>query len=125
MWKLDTSKEGYGTIFKPYKIQVINYLLAHPDKGIGSGELYRNCQAFDVKVSRASIILFLNNMVEDGLASFKDTTGKGGHYRLYGIRDGWANVEKHVITRLLEGMRQAFPENPDLSLWLKQMEIPK
>lgn len=125
MWKLRTDKEGYATIFKPYKIQVINYLLAHPDRGIGSGELHKNCQAFDVKVSRASVIFFCNDLVKDGLAVAEDATGKGGHHNLYSIKGGWANVEKHVIKRLLEGMRQAFPDNPDLPLWLKLGEILK
>lgn len=125
MWKLDTTKKGYKTIFKEYQLQVINYLLAHPDKGIGSGEAWRNCQAFDVKVSRASIIFFLNALVEDGLATFRDATGKGGHHRLYQINDGWVNVEKHIITRLLEGMQQAFPDNAELEIWKTLLRVPK
>ena len=37
----------------------------------------------DEKISRASIIFFLNDMVDEGILGFRDATGKGGHHRVY------------------------------------------
>ena len=34
-------------------------------------------------MSRASVIFFLNDMVDDGILRYVSKTGKGGHHRVY------------------------------------------
>ncbi len=34
-------------------------------------------------MSRASVISFLNRMVEEGFLEYREATGKGGHKRIY------------------------------------------
>jgi len=41
----------------------------------------------DVAVSRASVINFLNYMVDEGLLTYTVETGKGGHHRIYSPKD--------------------------------------
>jgi len=42
-------------------------------------------------MSRASIIFFLDDMVEAGLIGYTDKTGKGGHHRVYQPKIGIEN----------------------------------
>ena len=84
MWTLSTSKKGSIALMQDYKKVLINKLL-ETDEPIGTGKLYDHT----VEVmngdnpSRASVIFFMNHLVDNKYASFKDATGKGGHHRKY------------------------------------------
>jgi len=57
-------------------------------------------------ISRASIINYLNTMVDDDLLTYTETTGKGGRHRVYYTKHGESNFKQQianlVITKLLE-----------------------
>ena len=98
-----------GRIFKPYQVQILDYLfdrsLNNPDFHTASGEVFRYLIAKNGEkyVSRASVIFFLNHMVEwrigmemrydndtdepvkiyQPLMGYDTATGKGGHHRRY------------------------------------------
>ncbi len=59
----------------------------------------------DETISRASIINFLNDMVDYGVLNFNDATGKGGHHRVYFAlmsKKGYTEyIAKSVIGSLL------------------------
>jgi hypothetical protein len=48
-----------------------------------SGQLYNWLQDHPDSKSRASVIFFLNDMVDEGVLDFEDRTGKGGHHKAY------------------------------------------
>ncbi|MBA7695156.1 hypothetical protein ES703_103778 [subsurface metagenome] len=60
-------------------------------------------------ISRASVINFLNWMVDEKIIDYHEITGKGGHRRIYKIsmteQDFWAHVIKVTTDRLSEASK--------------------
>jgi hypothetical protein len=82
----DMSGEGLLTIFKPYQAALLEHIweLNKDERvGINSRQAYKFLQDHPDSKSRASVIIFLNEMVEEGVMEFEDRTGKGGHHRVY------------------------------------------
>ena len=55
-------------------------------------------------MSRASVIFFLDDMVEEGFLGYTDKTGKGGHHRVYHPKIGIENekaFKKEMAQRIL------------------------
>lgn len=105
---INLGKSGLTMLFKPYQ----QYLLEHiwnnvsTDKPIGSGKAHDFIQKTDDKKSRASVIFFLNDMVDEGVIGWHDGTGKGGHHRLYyplmTEEQFWKHIAKNVHKKLVE-----------------------
>ena len=110
-WKLDLTRKGEHKIFEPYKKAIIDLLL-EAEKALGSGAVWKAVSEGGIKISRASVIFFLNFMVDDGLCTFEDATGKGGHHRLYRIFDDWEGVKDHIVEKMIMGLGEALGETP-------------
>ena len=84
MWVLSICKKGSIALMQDYKKELINKLL-EIDEPIGSGDLHKYLieTMNGDHPSRASVIFFMNHLVDNKYASFKDATGKGGHHRKY------------------------------------------
>ena len=64
----------------------------------------------DKSISRASVIFFLNRMVDQGVLDYRSATGKGGHHRVYyPIMDERA-YKKHLLKTIVDSMMRDFPE---------------
>ena len=107
-WKLDLAKKGFRKICEPYKEAIFNVLI-EADKPLGSGVVWKAVnEDKGVKISRASVIFFLNFLVDDGLCTFDDATGKGGHHKLYRLApDDWDGVKYHLTVRMIEALGKA------------------
>ena len=111
-WKLDLARKGEHKIFEPYKKVIIDLLL-EADKALGSGAVWKAVNEGGIKISRASVVFFLNFMVDDGLCTFEDATGKGGHHRLYRIGpDDWEGVKDHLVEKMIQSLGEALGETP-------------
>ncbi len=95
-------------LFKPYQCYLLEHIWKNVDKEnpIGSRKAHEFNQTTDDKKSRASVIFFLNDMVEEGILGWHDRTGKGGHHKLYyplmNHLQFWAHVTKHATAKLVE-----------------------
>lgn len=117
--KLDTKLEGLGAIWKPYEIKSIDILLSH-EKRQSSGEVWLKVLESGIKISRASVIFFLNRLVDEGLADFTEETGKGGYHKLYGlIADDRYELGSIIIDRFLYKLWETFPESDKLAELIK------
>lgn len=117
--KLDTEKDGLGSIFKPYQIKAIEILLEKKEH-MSSGEVWLAILKAEVKISRASVIFFLNDLVDDGLAKFTEETGKGGHHRLYRlVTDDRAEFGSVLADRFIYKLWEIFPNYERLSELMK------
>lgn len=65
-----------------YKIEIIRMFFADPSN-ISSGEVWKYLLKMGIQISRASVIFYLNDLVEQGYLKFLEKTGKGGIHRLY------------------------------------------
>ena len=84
--KFDTSQEGLHTLFKPYQAALFEHIwkLNNPSRtGITSGQAHKFLQGHPDKKSRAAVIFFLIDMVDEGVLDYEEKSGKGGFHRVY------------------------------------------
>lgn len=105
---INLSKSGLSMLFKPYQYYLLEHIWENMDKDnpIGSGKAHAFIQTTDDKKSRASVIFFLNDMVEEGVLGWHDRTGKGGHHKVYyplmNQSQFWGHVTNHATAKLTE-----------------------
>lgn len=86
--KIDLTKTGLESCFKPYKVLMLKYAWTSltEEEPQGSGHLWLKVNELlpegETK-SRASVIFAANDYVDMEIWDFKDATGKGGHHRKY------------------------------------------
>ena len=108
--KFDTEKDGLQTLFKPYQVLLIEHIwdLNKAGRvGINSGQAHRFLQDTPEKMSRATVILFLNDMVDEGVLEYEERSGKGGYHRVYYPkmdREGFAVYVTELINSKLKGV---------------------
>jgi len=78
---------------------------------LSSGHAHEYIQTTSDKKSRASVIFFLNDMVDEGVLDFDDRTGKGGHHRLYYPKMSRDEFAEYVVKQVAEALVRTFPEN--------------
>jgi len=106
--RIDLGKSGLPMLFKPYQQYLIEHIWNNvsTDEPIGSGKAHDFILTTDDKKSRASVIFFLNDMVDEGVLGWHDRTGKGGHHRLYyplmTEEQFWIYIARNVHARLVE-----------------------
>ena len=109
--KLDTGKEGLAAVYREYELTVLEYLFS-VDEGAGSGRVWKwvneesDWAMAGNTISRASVIFFLNRLVDEGLLDWRDTTGKGGHHRLYEMKVNRQEFAKAVIDKFVRKLRE-------------------
>ena len=113
VFKFDPSKQGLRKTLREYEEIALRYIWDIGDEGAGSGKVWRyvNDALPDGKsISRASIIFFLNRMVDEGVLDFRDATGKGGHHRIYIPKLDERGYKKYVVQTLYKSVYKDFPE---------------
>ena len=84
--KFDIEKDGLHTLFRPYQALLIEHiweLNRNARVGINSGQAHRFLQGTPEKMSRASVINSLNDMVDERILEYEEKSGKGGYHRVY------------------------------------------
>lgn len=116
--KLDTGKEGLSAIWKDYELASLRELIAQGERT--SGEVWKNIRSGGIDISRASVIFFLNRLVDEGLATFRLATGKGGVHRVYSLFAGsLAEFNNSLLDKFLYKLWEIFPENEKMSQVIK------
>ena len=64
----------------------------------------------DKGVSRASVIFFLNRMVDQGVLDYRTATGKGGYHRVYYPVMDERGYKKYLLKTVVESLMRDFPE---------------
>ena len=112
---LDTQGEGWESILKPYQIVAMQYLW-RVENG-SSRDVYEavnvelgKAEMGKASISRASIINSLNALVDEGVLSFHEITGKGGHRRIYKAVYDEAGTKRFLIKKFVDKLREIFPE---------------
>lgn len=113
MVRFDTEEEGFRTVVKDYQESALRYLWGL-DGGSGSSrDVWVNVNV-DLMgkstISRASIINFLNAMVDDGLLKYHEITGKGGHRRIYSAAFDEAGSKRFLAKTILSKLLETWPE---------------
>ena len=109
--KFDTKQEGLKTLFKPYQVLLLEHiwdLNGNGRTGINSGQAYKYLQDTPEKKSRASVIFFLNDLVDEGILDYEERTGKGGYHRVYYPNMNREEFATHITDLITKKLEQAF-----------------
>ena len=112
-FKFDPSKHGLRKTLKEYEEVGLRHVWSMGEEGVGSGKTWvavNEALGPDKSISRASVIFFLNRMVDQGVLSYRTATGKGGHHRIYyPVMDEKA-YKKHILNTIVESLMRDFPD---------------
>ncbi len=112
-FKFDPSQQGLRKTLKEYEEAGLKYVWSQGEKGVGSNKTWKAVNEKlgpDKSMSRASVIFFLNRMVEQGVLDFRSTTGKGGHHRIYYPIMDERGYKKHLLKTVVESLMRDFPD---------------
>ncbi len=112
-FKFDHEKEGLSKTLKEYEEVALRYIWSVGEEGVGSGKAWKITNERlgpDKIMSRASVIFFLNRMVDQGVLTFRSRTGKGGYHRVYYPVMYEKEYKKHLLKTIVESLMRDFPE---------------
>ena len=106
-----TGDAGLSMFFRDYQ-QIALQCLWEADGGKSSREVweYVNKNLEIGSISRASIINFLNSMVDDDMLDYETTTGKGGHRRIYHKKYSQSEFKQKLTEITINALLKSFPE---------------
>ena len=116
---VDTSKQGLSKVLRKYQELALRYVWEIGDRGVNSRLVYFAVNEelpSERSISRASIIFFLNDMVDEGVLGFRDATGKGGHHRVYYPLMDESEYIKQIVYTCITSLIADFREETTLVL---------
>jgi len=113
-WTFKTFETDLETVWKEYQVIVMSYLWKIGEEGAGSGKSWEATNLVlkesGKSISRASIIFFLNQMVDEGVLEYVERTGKGGHHRIYSPAFSETAFKEFLAGKILSHLMQEFPD---------------
>jgi predicted transcriptional regulator len=98
--KISFKQDGLKKFFKSWEIECLRYLLKNHKAS--SRQIHNYVIEYE-DISRASVIVFMNKMVEWGLVTLTTGTGKGGYRNYYQILPTYiheVDIYNWVITEI-------------------------
>jgi len=97
--------------FLLWQVEVLNYLWSIYPEDANSREVYENVvKRLDKTVSRTSIINYLNEMVDERLILYTESTGKGGVHWRYKIKFSKSEFKEYLVRRVMDKLLSEYPE---------------
>lgn len=116
----DPAGKGLGKVLKDYQEESLRYLW---DLDEGEGGVSRDVWKYvngtlpDGKtISRASVINFLDYMVDEGVLGFTEETCKGGHRRRYRPNMDESEYKMHIAKTVIDSLMRDWPEETTKAL---------
>ena len=78
---------------------------------MSSGDAYKFLRDHPDSKSRASVIIFLNEMVEEGVLEYEEESGKGGYHRVYYPKMKREQFAEHVVEKITDKLDEVFPKD--------------
>ena len=116
VFKFNPAETGLRKTLREYEEIALRYIWSLGDEGAGSGKAWEHVNkklGEGKSISRASIIGYLNRMVDEGVLGFRDATGKGGHHRIYITKLDERGYEKYIVRTLLESVAKDYPKETE------------
>ena len=105
--------DGLAKVLKDYQIEALRIVWAKEEEGVISREVWQHVNEALTGVrtiSRASIINFLNDMVDEGVLDYRRESGKGGYHRVYIPKMDERSFKKYIIETVVKSLLKDFPE---------------
>jgi len=113
VFKFNPAETGLRKTLREYEEIALRHIWSLGDDGAGSGKAWEHVNeelSEGKSISRASIIGYLNRMVDEGVLGYRDATGKGGHHRIYITKLDESGYMKYIVRTLLESVAKDFPK---------------
>jgi len=97
----------------------LRYVWSIGEGGVGSGKTWKVVSEKlgpEKSISRASVIFFLNRMVDQGVLDYRSATGKGGHRRVYFPAMDERAYKKYLLKTVVKSLMRDFPEETEEAL---------
>ena len=108
--QFDAGKESLAMFFTDWQIESLRYLWSIHPEGANSRAVYENVnKTLEASISRASVINYLNAMVDDAMLNYAETTGKGGHHRVYTIAYTETEFKRHIAELVISKLLKEYP----------------
>ncbi len=106
--KFNLAQKGLLCVLKPYQVEIMRHLW-DTQTPTDSRTAHNHLLSTEVEgaKSRASVIFFLNYMVEEGFLDYEEKTTKGGYKKVYRLNDTSRTEELfrlHVSGRFKVGL---------------------
>ena len=108
----DPKAEGLSKVLRDYQEESLRFVWKNSN-GVISREVWLHVnEAFDGEktISRASIINFLNAMVNEGVLDYEERSGKGGYHRVYTPKLDESDFKKTFVESIISSLIRDFPE---------------
>ena len=93
---MDLSKKGLDMFFKDYQLQSLR-VLWDSGEGLFTRDVWERVNELrNQPISRTSIIIFLNDMVNDDILSGTSLSGKGGYKLRYEAKMSEGELKQHL-----------------------------
>jgi len=115
----DPAGEGLAKVLRDYQIEALKLVWTKGDEGTISKEVWQHDNEVlkGIRtISRASIINFLNAMVDEGVLKYKEETCKGGTRRIYYPKLDESGFKKHIVKMVISSLIRDFPEETNETL---------
>ena len=115
----DPAETGLAKVLRDYQIEALRSVWEKGEEGAISREVWEhsNDALKGIKtISRASIINFLNAMVDEGVLNYVEETCKGGSRRVYSPRLDEGGFKKHVAETVISSLIRDFTEETNEAL---------
>jgi len=118
-FKFDPSKQELRKTLKEYEEVGLRHVWSLGEGGVGSGKTWEAVNERlgpDKSISRASVIFFLNRMVDQGVLDYRSATGKGGYHRVYYPVMDERGYKKYLLKTVVKSLLRDFPEETEEAL---------
>ncbi len=104
--------DGLSKVFRDYQEEALKQVWNRGSEGVISREVWSqvNQNLNGKTISRASIINFLNSLVDEGVLDFEERTGKGGYHRVYRPRLDENEFKKYLAETVISSLMKDFPK---------------
>ena len=104
--------DGLSKIFRDYQEEAVKFIWEVGETGAISREVWAkvNERLVGKTISRASIINFLNAMVNEGVLDFDERTGKGGYHRVYRPKLDETSFRRYVAQVMVSSLMRDYPQ---------------
>jgi len=108
----DPKAEGLSKVLRDYQEEALRFVWGS-EQGVNSRSVWLHVnEAFggEKTISRASIINFLNGMVDEGVLNYEEKSGKGGYHRVYLPKLDESGFKKAMAQSVISSLMRDFPE---------------
>ena len=117
--KFTPGNDNLSKVLRDYQEEALKLVWKKDDEGVTSRDawLYVNeALGSGNSISRASIINFLNDMVDEGVLNYNEITGKGGYRRVYRPKPDEKGFKKALAESVISSLMRDFPQETKLAL---------